>query len=60
VTANEKRRRFRDLAKHVPVKTGRQFEVEQTQLEFSFTPAARKPARRPPTKTTHKKETPSL
>jgi hypothetical protein len=50
MTPAEKRRRFRDLAKHVPVKTARQLEAEQAQLEFDFTPAARKPARRSGTK----------
>lgn len=47
MTPDEKRRRFRDLAKHVPVKTGRQLEAEHAQLELDFTPAARKPARQP-------------
>ena len=47
MTPQEKRRRFRGLAKHVPVKTARQLEAEQTQLELDCTPAARKPARRP-------------
>jgi hypothetical protein len=45
VTPQEKRRRFRDLAKHVPVKTARQIEAQRSQLEFDFTPSARKPAR---------------
>jgi hypothetical protein len=52
MTPAEKRRRFRDLAKHVPVKTARQLEAEQAQLELPFTPAPRKPGRRPLTKTT--------
>jgi hypothetical protein len=47
MTPAEKRRRFRDLAKRAPVKTARQLEAEQAQLELDFTPAARKPARRP-------------
>jgi hypothetical protein len=50
MTPQEKRRRFRDLTKQAPVKTGRQLEAEQAQLEFDFTPARRKPARRPATK----------
>jgi hypothetical protein len=50
MTSAEKRRRFRDLAKHVPAKTARQLEAEQSQLELDFTPARRKPARRPATK----------
>ena len=45
MTSEEQRRQFRDLAKHVPVKTARQLEAEQAQLELDFTPAARKPAR---------------
>jgi hypothetical protein len=60
VSPNEKRRRFRDLAKHVPVKTGRQLEQDQAQPELGFTPAPRKPGGRPPTKITQKKETRSL
>jgi hypothetical protein len=50
VTPAEKRRRFRDLGKTLPVKTARQLEAEQAQLELPFTPPARKPARRPLTK----------
>jgi hypothetical protein len=45
MTPAEKRRRFRDLGKTLPVKTAR-------QLELDFTPARRKPARRPQNKTT--------
>jgi hypothetical protein len=50
VTPDEKRRRFRDLGKTLPVKTAHQLEAEQVQLEFDFTPAGRKPARRRPRK----------
>jgi hypothetical protein len=46
MTPEEKRRRFRDLAKHAPVKTARQLEAEQAQPELDFTPARRKPAHR--------------
>ena len=49
--SEEKRRRFRDLAKRAPVKTARQLEAEQAQLELDFTPARRKRVRRPATKT---------
>lgn len=45
MTPDEKRRRFRDLGKTLPVKTARQLEEEQAQLELDFTPK-RKPARR--------------
>lgn len=47
MTADEKRRRFRDLSKTLPVKTARQLEAEQAQLELDFTPARSKTARRP-------------
>jgi hypothetical protein len=50
MTPAEKRRRFRDLGKTLPVKTARQLEAEQAQLELDFTPSRRKPARRRPPK----------
>jgi hypothetical protein len=50
MTPQEKRRRFRNLAKHAPVKTARQLAAQQAQLELNFTSAPRKPVRRRPPK----------
>ena len=47
MTSEEKRRRFRDLAKRVPVKTAHQLEAERAQLELDLTPARHKRGRRP-------------
>lgn len=54
MTPEQKRRRFRVLEKTLPVKTARQLEADRAQLELNFTPARRKTARRPLTKTIHK------
>jgi hypothetical protein len=58
MSSEEKRRRFRDLAKRVPVKTARQLEAEQAQLELDLTPARHQPARRPATKAAQNKRRP--
>jgi hypothetical protein len=49
MSPEEKRRRFRALAKRAPVKTARQLEAERAQLELDLTPARHQPARRPAT-----------
>lgn len=46
MSSEEKRRRFRNLAKRAPVKTARQLEAEQAQLELDLTPATGKQPRR--------------
>lgn len=46
MTPAEKRRRFRDLRKTLPVKTARQLEAEHAQLELDFTPKGSKTSRR--------------
>jgi hypothetical protein len=56
MTPEEKRRRFRDLAKRVPVKTAHQLEAEQAQLELDLTPARHKRGRRRATKTPQDKQ----